>query len=273
MKYHKLILISALVMATVIPTQAAVYGTLKQDMYFNVNKEEQVIKASGSGVSIIGEDEENYLIRIDENVSDTVSKGLVELPGIITKTKASGASVRMEADAESAELEVLAKGEMVMALEKHGDFYKVKINDTVGYITASEIENGKLTNLEDTADLGKQVIEHAKTYLGGRYVYGGTDLNTGVDCSGFTQQIMKHFNISLERSSRGQYASNGVKVSLSELKPGDLVFYGYGGSINHVAIYAGDNKIIHASTERTGITMANLNIGSSIIGAKRVIKS
>ena len=274
MKYHKLILLGTVLLASVIDTQAAVYGTLKQDMYFNVNNGEKIVKESGTGVSIIDVDENNYLIRLDANSNDLVSKNLVEIQGIITTTKTSDVTIMKEPSIESEVLETIAKDELVMALEKDGDFYKVKVNDQVGYIHASDLVNGKLASLDQVStpkSLGEEIISYAKNYLGGRYVYGGNNLNTGVDCSGFAQQVMKHFNISLERSSRAQYASNGYKISEAELMPGDLVFYGNDGYVNHVAIYAGDGKIIHASTEKTGIIMSNLYYGKAIIGIKRVI--
>ena len=274
MKYHKLILLGAVVLGSIVDTQAAVYGTLKQDMYFNVNSGEKIVKETGTGVSIIEEDENNYLIRLNTNANELVSKNLVKIQGIITRTKISDVCLLAEPNLESEVLEIIAQDELVMALEKTEDFYKVKVNDQVGYIQAASLINSKLTSLDEAskmASLGEGIVNYAKNYLGGRYVYGGNNLNTGVDCSGFTQQIMKHFNISIERTSRTQYASNGYKVSESEIMPGDLVFYGNGGSIDHVAMYAGEGKIIHASTSSTGIIMSNLRYGKPIIGIKRVI--
>ncbi len=146
----------------------------------------------------------------------------------------------------------------------------------------SIIENKELTKelIEDKTGIidvrartskGEEIVALAKKYIGGKYVYGGTSLETGVDCSGFTQQIMKKNGISIERTSRGQYATNGIKVSVSDVKPGDLVFYGKNGvTVDHVAIYAGDNKIIHASDSKSGIKMSNLYYGKPIIGVKRV---
>lgn len=98
----------------------------------------------------------------------------------------------------------------------------------------------------------QELIYYAKQFLGNPYVYGGTSLTNGADCSGFVQQIFKHFGIDTGRSSRDQY-ENAQSISFSELQPGDLVFYGSGDYINHVAIYAGDGVIIHAANERTGI--------------------
>ena len=96
------------------------------------------------------------------------------------------------------------------------------------------------------------LIQYAKQFLGNPYVYGGTSLTDGADCSGFVQQIFRHFGITTGRSSRDQYA-NAQSIRFEQLQPGDLVFYASGDYINHVAIYAGDGVIIHAANARTGI--------------------
>lgn len=272
MRCHKLLLVGAIVAGLVMPTQAAVYGTLKQDMYFDIDGN-KVVKASGTGVSIIDEDELNYLIRIDNEKSDLVGKNLVKLQGTITNTT-TNANIVSSVSKDATVLENVSEGEMVMALEKTGSFFKVKYNDTVGYIYNTSVDSSKLTDLieeSNEASKGEEVVSYAKQFLGGRYVYGGNNLATGVDCSGFAQQVMKHFNISLARSSREQCASNGYAVSEANIMPGDLVFYGR-GSVDHVAIYAGNGQIIHANDESTGIIMSSLHYGKPIIAVKRVIK-
>lgn len=100
------------------------------------------------------------------------------------------------------------------------------------------------------------IVAYAKQFLGNPYVYGGTSLTNGADCSGFTMRIFEHFGVSTGRTSRDQ-ASNGKQISLSEIQPGDLLFYASGKTINHVALYIGDGKIIHASTSKTGIIISN----------------
>lgn len=116
------------------------------------------------------------------------------------------------------------------------------------------------------------IVNYAKQFLGGKYVYGGTSITNGIDCSGFTQYVMRHFGKSIPRNSAAQYASAGVKVSKSDLQPGDLMFYGYNGKVSHVAIYAGNGRIVHASDEKSGICMGNAfpTKGKQWIGAKRV---
>ena len=96
------------------------------------------------------------------------------------------------------------------------------------------------------------VINYAKQFLGNPYVYGGTSLTEGCDCSGYIQQIFKHFGITTGRTSRDQFA-NCQQISESALQPGDLVFYADGDYVNHVALYAGDGIILHAANSRVGI--------------------
>ncbi|MCI8409583.1 MAG: C40 family peptidase [Lachnospiraceae bacterium] len=100
------------------------------------------------------------------------------------------------------------------------------------------------------------MVSYAKQFLGNRYVYGGTSLTNGTDCSGFTMGIYAHFGYGLPRTSSAQ-ASATRTISASEAKPGDLFFYGYGGSVSHVAMYIGGGQVIHASNERTGIKISN----------------
>lgn len=99
------------------------------------------------------------------------------------------------------------------------------------------------------------IVAYAKQFLGNPYVYGGTSLTNGADCSGFTMRIFEHFGVSTGRTSRDQ-AANGKEISLDQIQPGDLLFYASGKTINHVALYIGDGKIIHASTSKTGIIIS-----------------
>ncbi len=107
------------------------------------------------------------------------------------------------------------------------------------------------------ADTGSAIASFAKKFVGNPYVYGGTSLTNGTDCSGFTQSIYSNFGISLPRSSYSQ-VNSGSKVSLNNLQPGDLVFYASNGHINHVAIYIGNGQVCHASSPRSGIKISNM---------------
>ena len=102
------------------------------------------------------------------------------------------------------------------------------------------------------------LTEYAKQFLGNPYVWGGTSLTHGADCSGFVLSIFAKYGISMPRVAAAQ-ATVGTSITADQLLPGDLVFYGGGGGINHVAIYIGGGQVIHASTARTGIKISNYN--------------
>lgn len=107
--------------------------------------------------------------------------------------------------------------------------------------------------------LRQQVVNYALSFVGGPYRYGGSDPRTGVDCSGFTRYVMSNAaGVQLSRSSKSQ-ANEGVSISAEQMQPGDLIFYGGSGGINHVALYIGAGKIVHASTYSTGIKVSNWN--------------
>lgn len=107
------------------------------------------------------------------------------------------------------------------------------------------------------------MVEYAKQFLGNRYVWGGTSLTNGTDCSGFTMSIYAHYGYGLPRTS-GAQASYTRSVSAGDVRPGDLFFYGKGGSVNHVAMYIGNGLVIHASNERDGIKISNAYYRSPI---------
>ena len=112
------------------------------------------------------------------------------------------------------------------------------------------VNNAELTSATRTA-----IVAYAKQFLGNPYVYGGTSLTNGADCSGFTMRIFEHFGIDTGRSSRDQ-AAKAKTISINDIQPGDLLFYASGDYINHVALYIGGGQIIHASNSKTGIIIS-----------------
>ena len=112
---------------------------------------------------------------------------------------------------------------------------------------------------EATANARQNLVNYALQFVGGPYRAGGNDPRTGVDCSGFVRYVMQNgAGISMNRSS-GSQATQGYAVSSSQMQPGDLLFYSGGSGINHVAMYIGDGKIVHASTYATGIKISKWN--------------
>lgn len=113
----------------------------------------------------------------------------------------------------------------------------VKTSSTSGRVELKE---------KTTTEIRNEMVSYAKKFVGLKYVWGGTSLTSGVDCSGYVQAIYKKYGVSIPRVSREQ-ANGGKSISRSQLKKGDLIFYGYGSYINHVAMYIGDGKVINAS--------------------------
>lgn len=121
-------------------------------------------------------------------------------------------------------------------------------------------------------DLRAAVVAYALQFVGNPYVYGGTSLTNGTDCSGFTMSVYAHFGISICHSSKGQVNYGiAVNVSESDLLPGDLLFYSNDGStIGHVALYIGNGQVVHASTAKTGIKISTWNYRTPV-AARRLI--
>ncbi len=101
---------------------------------------------------------------------------------------------------------------------------------------------------------GQEIANYACKFVGNPYVYGGTSLTHGTDCSGFTMSVYAHFGYSIARTAAAQSnCGKAVNVSLSSLRPGDLLFYNNGGGIGHVAMYIGNGTVVHASNAKDGI--------------------
>lgn len=107
--------------------------------------------------------------------------------------------------------------------------------------------------------LRKQIVDYACQFVGNPYVWGGTSLTNGCDCSGFVQSVLKHFGYTIERSSQYQ-ARCGVRVTSDKMRPGDLIFYANSeGTINHVAMYIGNGMMVNAASRKSGIKIYRWN--------------
>ncbi len=159
----------------------------------------------------------------------------------------------------------------------HTGYVKSEFINLKNGLKPANSTTGTTTQSTSAAGKASQIIAYAKQYIGTPYVYGGTNLNTGVDCSGFVYCIFKNNGVTLNRSSREQYKNGTAVASKSDLQPGDLVFFNTGGNseISHVGMYIGNGQYIHSTDGgNRGVCISNLNEGYSAntyVGARRVL--
>lgn len=181
--------------------------------------------------------------------------------------------VREQPNTDCEVLAMMPLGEELDVIENLGDWIKIDLDGEEGYVSAEYVslttELKKAMTMtevkygEGVSDVRVSIVQYATQYVGNPYVWGGTSLTNGADCSGFVMSVMANFGIGLPHSSGGQ-ANCGTRVSADELKPGDLVFYGSGRGINHVAIYIGNGQIVHASSPKSGIKISNMYYRSPV---------
>ena len=136
--------------------------------------------------------------------------------------------------------------------------------DTVYAADKKTNKTTKNTKNKKVQQKRNRLVQCAMKYKKTRYIWGGTNLNKGVDCSGFSQAIYKKQGYKLPRTA-SQQARKGKRVSQKNLKKGDLLFYGSGKRISHVAIYIGGGKIIHASNPRDGVKISKYNYRKPVV--------
>ncbi len=168
---------------------------------------------------------------------------------------AAALNVRMEPNLESGIVTRIRQGQNYRIVGDAGDFFLITVGSEEGYIskqycragfTVAEAENwNQLENITGTA---KAVITWGMQYLGAPYVYAGTSMTAGLDCSYFTMACMRQVGVNIPRLSKEQAQRGNPVGSIYDALPGDLLFYNsHGSGIDHVAIYIGDYKILHAA--------------------------
>lgn len=186
----------------------------------------------------------------------------------LATVKADGLKLREQPNTESAVINMVAYGEELPVVDDTMDgWVAVSFDGQTVYVSAEYVSvDEKLKTAlnmteflygEGVSDIRVELCEYAKQFIGNPYVWGGTSLTKGADCSGYVLSIFAKYGISLPHSSRAQ-ATMGTGISLDEAKPGDLVFYAKGSRINHVGIYIGGGQIVNASSPKTGIRISNV---------------
>jgi cell wall-associated NlpC family hydrolase len=216
---------------------------------------------------VFGEDAENFA---KKNVKQ------------VAKVKTETLRVRKKASTDSEIMTLVSEGETYRVKKETPDWVKVRVDGKTGYVskdyTKVSYAYGKAKTLKElqaekakkqaaarkntpaaaasgetvsttsavSSSTGNSIVSYAKQFVGNPYRYGGNSLTNGIDCSGFTQQVMAKFGYHISRTSSSQ-ANEGIRVSTGNLRAGDLLFYGDGGGINHVAMYIGGGQVVHAS--------------------------
>lgn len=193
-----------------------------------------------------------------------------ELARTVCVASVNKLNVRKEPNTDSQIIDKVLKGETLEYIETLDDgWVKISLDGEEAYVSGEYVEitqslKTAMTMVEvlygqGISDVRADLCEYAKQFLGNPYVWGGTSLTNGCDCSGFVQSIYKKYGVKLTHYS-GAQANEGTKISVSDIEPGDLLFYGSSASnISHVAIYIGGGKIIHASSPTTGIIISKYN--------------
>lgn len=213
--------------------------------------------------SVTGYVKSEYLYTGDDAI-DVAEKAVITVATVNTTTL----RVRKKPSVDSSVVSLVGEGEDLIVEKIVDGWYKVEVDDEKGFIsgdyidvsqklpTASSIKELNESSSNSSSSTGYSLVQYALQFVGNRYVWGGTSLTGGVDCSGFTMQVYAHYGVSLPHHAASQPAY-GTRVSSSEAKPGDLFFYSNGSGINHVAIYIGNGQVVHASNPRTGIKISN----------------
>ena len=224
----------------------------------------EIVSVKGDWAKITSGKVEGY-VKTEYLLTGDVAKNVAkkEITKVVT-VNTTTLRVREKASEDSAILSLVGEGEDLVVEDTKDGWYKVEVDDQKGYISGDYVEvTEKLPTAstvkeleygEGYTDSRVSLVQFALQFVGNRYVWGGTSLTNGIDCSGFTMQVYARYGVGLPHHAASQPAY-GNRISASEAKPGDLFFYGSGSSISHVGIYIGNGQI--ASNARTGIKISS----------------
>lgn len=184
---------------------------------------------------------------------------------------ADGLNIRTEPSEYAEILMCVPHGVAVDVLNNGDKWVRVQYDNETGFMAKEYLTlmQGQKPDASSDAEGGDgsradSLITYARRFLGTPYRWAGTNLNSGVDCSGFVYSVYKHFGITLNRTSSSM-ASNGTRVNRADLRTGDLIFFDTSGAnngrISHVGIYIGNGQFIHSSSARKtwGVSLSSLN--------------
>ncbi len=226
---------------------------------------------------VVGYVKNEYLLTGDE-AGTYAEDHLDKIATVTTQTL----KVRETQDINSACVSMIPEGDSYPVKEEYEDWAQVKVGEGLEgcvskeYVNISFVLDVAISREEEEAiarreaeeaaaaaaakaAAGRQdICRYAVQFVGNPYVWGGASLTNGADCSGFTMRVYAKFGYSLPHSAASQ-SNYGKAVSISNLKPGDLLFYkGSNGSISHVTMYIGNGQVVHASSAKTGIKISSV---------------
>ena len=229
------------------------------ELWGQLQEEKQVLKDEKAAF----EDEKNAL----ELAKQELENQKVELDKALAVRKKESANYEAEikkAKQEASVAKTLMKQEQqeLKNLEDKEKAAQMMLADTGNF---KDTGYGAIVDAATGSELGKSIAKYGLQFIGNKYVYGGTSLTNGTDCSGFTQSVYRKFGYSISRTS-GDQRKDGVGVNYSDAQPGDIICYS-----GHVGLYIGGGKIVHASNKKDGIKVSNATY-RQIIAVRRIIQ-
>ena len=258
--------------------------------YLNIRqkpgKEEKIIGKlpSFAGCEILEEQDGWYKIRSGKILGyvsadyiltgDAAKEAAMQHAELMAVVSTDVLNARMEPTTNSKIWTQISNNERYHVVEQLDGWVKIEFDEsndetgdsTYAYVSTDYVdvryaldEAIKFSPAEENASLRSRMVNYALQFLGNPYVWGGTSLTKGADCSGFTLSVYKQFGMSLPHYS-GSQAQMGTAVKSSNMRPGDLIFYGNSsGTINHVAMYIGNGQVVHAASKKSGIKISSWN--------------
>ena len=263
-------------------TAAANLGVTQTDSYINIRKEattdsEIVGIMKNNAVATVTGTEDGWYQITSGSISGYIKAEYLTvgdqalLDSVKTRTatvETETLKVRSEASTDASVVTLAGQDEQLTVTdEQTPGWVKVETSDGEGYISTEYAEVADTYQYAEKPEVessGSSVISYASQFLGNPYVWGGTSLTNGVDCSGFVMQVYAHYGISLPHSSSA-LRSVGRGISYSEAQPGDIICYS-----GHVALYIGGGQIIHASNPSDGIKISPATY-TNILAVRRVL--
>lgn len=246
-----------------------IVGKLYNEAVAAVQAEENGWYKIKSG-SVEGYVKAEYVVVGDEELIMSTAK-------TVATVKTTTLNIRTEASTDASIVtQAGADADLTVVDQNTEGWVKVSTEEGTGYVASEYVEvstkfKTALSKAEEEAERmktaagkGQAVVNYASQFLGNPYVWGGTSLTNGADCSGFVMSVYAHFGVSMSHSSSAM-RSVGKSVSRSEIRPGDIICYS-----GHVAIYAGNNTVIHASNPEDGIKYTSPIDYKKIITIRRV---